>query len=291
MSPGLLALRGREVLDKMTRLGLKPPRGNRLERAASTLERFNAIAKTNPLRVEQTERQAVLSEAWRTLWDSLLMTHARLEGRASSAAIRREHLEALLSGADTAEGDRNALFRNLQFEGTVGARFVLGGTAIESAEPDFRFVYHRDKLGLAVKRLTSTAARALRSRLKEGASQLSRSGLRGFIAVNLDSWSFDLGGDSDPLSVGKLFEEQLDEVHQSLDVAFERDSVLGVLVFANWSSWTFSDLPRFEWRESARYLLFSEDKTETERFGEFFHGAHARLGNSLDQLRKIVSPD
>jgi hypothetical protein len=96
----------------------------------------------------------------------------------------RDILPRLLSGAGTPDHEASSAARNIQFEAVLGAQFVASGFPVTFAEPDFIFELGGVRYGMAAKRTGS--AKMLAQRVAEGAKQLARLGLSGFVAVNLD---------------------------------------------------------------------------------------------------------
>jgi hypothetical protein len=97
-----------------------------------------------------------------------------------------EKLDAAVRGPDFAEG-RDRSSRNIEFELAVATRLRLGGLAVYRGEPDLRFRFGSEILGVAVKRITSQEIKQLKMALKDAVDQIERSKLRGIIVLNLES--------------------------------------------------------------------------------------------------------
>jgi hypothetical protein len=96
-----------------------------------------------------------------------------------------EKLARVVKGPDVSEGnDRSS--RNIEFELYLATRFRLGGIEVLDGEPDFRFRFGSEILGVAAKRVTSPKVTQVKAALKDAVEQIQRAGLRGVIALNLE---------------------------------------------------------------------------------------------------------
>lgn len=290
VSSDKLAHRGREILEMMQRRGIRPPPSCRLERGIRLTEAANDdFFAGRPLSESDTDRLLRLREAWRTIWEALMVMDAVVKKRASSTAITNEHLVSFLEGADLPSEDANPLARNRQFEAVTCANLIHSGLAVSSGEPDCRFVQFGETVGVAVKRLTSVKPQKVYDELRDAAGQLRRSKLRGYVALSLDNWIDDLGSDDDSEVVGARFNEQLEKAHEKLDAISERPLVLGAFVSVSWSTWHFGgDRPALEWRMPQQIRCFTEDLAQVARQRELFEPARRRWEAAMAEIGSLV---
>lgn len=288
-----LSIRGREILAMFAKRGIQIEPGNRLERAIRLTETANSDYEAGRfIESENTEPNRRLLEAFRTLWDALVVMHTVVDRPQASGALSNDLLAAFLSGADLPLEDANPYARNTQFEAYVGATLVLSGLSVTRAQPDFRMQFHGREVGVAVKRLTSTKPAKVYDRLREATHQLRDASLNGFAALNLDPWVTDLGDDPDPTAVGALFNQQLEDAHEQLDKASERPHLLGVIIIAHWSRFVFgAQRPELDWRAPTQIITFTETEFDVARMQEFFGPARARLENSLRDIERLIAAD
>lgn len=289
-----LAVRGRESLGLITKLGVTVPADNRLARAVVRLELAQArVERKEPyVHREDLLEQRYLAEAWRLVWDCLLVLSARLSRRRSAAAITNEHLESFLRGADLPEQDANPRPRSLQYEAYAAARLVHGGVSVWRDEPDFRFLMRSEDLGLAVKRLSSVSATTLTGKLRRAIAQLKQENLRGYVALSLDNWIEDLGESDDVTVVGARFNEQLSAAHESLDDQSEKPWLLGAFLDVNWRRWVYTEgqlHPFLEFMAPYQTLTFADDPDEIARTREYFAPLLERYRRSIQEVGKLVS--
>ena len=283
----VLARRGRQALALLKHRGLRLAVSNRLERAIALLDELNdgRIIPTE----SEPEVQTRSLEALRTVFEGFVVLWTLTQRPRSTDVFPNQRLKSLLEGAETIEADKNPWARNTQFELIVGAAMVLGGATIVPEEPDYRFLYHGDWVGLPVKRLTSTSQAALRAALRDAAGQLQRARLRGFVAVNLDSWISDLGVGTAG-EVGQRFNEQLRGAHRELQNQSEREVLLGALVYGQASKWVFgSERPSIEWRTGTQHLTFRADPEDWERARQYFEPLQERLARGMEELGQLLA--
>lgn len=286
-----LTVRAREVLALYVRRGISCPAGNRLLRAIELAEHVNANLDAGRLIAENdTDLLGRLAESWRTMWDAFVVAHAISQRRPSAAVLTDDLLRPFLEGADLPSDDRNALPRSLQFEAFTAAFLVQSGLAVTRGEPDFRMTFFGEQVGIAVKRLSSIKPGKVYDELRDGARQLRRAKLRGFVSISLDNWISDLGTDRSAEAVGRLFNEQVAEAHRQLAKMASRQVVLGVFVMVNWSQWDLSSGKlQLHWSVPQQVFCFTDDRAEERRYAEFFDPARARWEASLTEIAKLVS--
>lgn len=93
-------------------------------------------------------------------------------------------LKPLLDGAPLPADDARTFARDKQFESYLAALLVHSGFEVLLKEPDLIFKHEGVWYGIAAKRLSSPDQIA--KRVREGISQLKKTGLRGLIALSVD---------------------------------------------------------------------------------------------------------
>jgi hypothetical protein len=283
----LLALRGREVLERLGARGLRVPQPNRINNAVRLTEDLNAGRLV--LRPEDAKLQRRALEAFRTIFEAFVIVWAAEERKRRVNAFPNDRLARLLEGAELPSDDRNPLARNTQFELYVGASLVLGGLEALPSEPDYRTVYWGETIGIPAKRLTSVKPETLRGQLRAGARQLATHGLRGLVALSLDPWVDDLSGDTAE-EVGQKFNTQIQLAHQKLQEQSEKRAVMGAIIFANWSQFRFdAEKPVLDWRTPTQIIAFTDTQEELDRVRAFQDGWRARYENSLAELGALLN--
>jgi hypothetical protein len=284
--PRMLTVRGRQVLKKLTDLGIQIPASNRLERAITLVEKVNAgLVKIGPPGVD-LER---IVEADRTLYESFVIVWTAMERKRRVNPFPIVKLKYLLEGADLPSEDANSKARDTQFELMVAAQLVLGGAEITPAEPDYRLLFLEDHVGVAVKRLSSIKRTALRRALRGAAGQIRSSTGRGFVAVNLDSWVADLP--SNAIEDFGHLDAKLRSAYRELGRASERRSLIGALVFGRFSGWRHDHEPPAKVSVNfCHHVMFSDPANNGEKAKEFFDAWHARLEAGLKEINAKLQP-
>ena len=289
VSPGLLAQRGQEVMEHFRDAGIRIPPGNRLERAVKRLEGAN-----QPDRLEQLDDQglAEVAEALKTVWDAFLVTETWKSRPRRRNPFTNDRLACFLAGADLPGSDSSPKPRSTQFELFVTAQLVLGGADVRPDEPDLTFLYHGEYVGVAAKRLTKKKRQTVADRIRGARHQLRDNKVKGFIALNLDSWTNDLHIVEDPESYGRRFNAVLQEAHQEFAKTPEEEFVLGALIFNHSVGWIrdAAGVLTLRWSEGSQWLRFTEDPEEEERAEEFFGPLVERMRNGLHEAAEYVKP-
>lgn len=268
------------------KFGLKPPPGNRIQRAIEITERSNRdeIAIVDP----RGEDEIRVLEAFRTLFETFVVVWTATERRRKVNPFPPDRLKYLFEGADTAAGDSNTTARNVQFELLVGAYLILGGADLRPEEPDYRFLYHGEYVGIAVKRLTSVNPNTLFGALRDAARQLQGSTGRGLIALNLDTWLQDLAAE-DSEQVGARFQQQLHDAYRQLEKISAKDAVLGFFIRGTVLKWVLEGpKPMIDWRSPAQVIVFSETPADVERFKEYFQPLQRTLERSIEEFGRVI---
>jgi len=228
-------------------------------------------------------------ESLRTLIDSLMVVWCLRERPRRVNPFPADRLQMLLEGADLASADTNTRPRDIQFELSVGSFFIMGGADIRPVEPDYDLLFHMERLGIAVKRLSSIKPARVLQRLRKATRQIETSTGTGFVAMNLDSWINDLGADNVE-GVGEQFNAQLQDAHREIAKVSGRDALRGVLVLANWSQWSFDGpKPQIEYRNPTQFIPFGDPEDENvAQCLDFMDGVRARFDASLGEISRLM---
>lgn len=177
-----------------------------------------------------SEEPAILrrvAEAQRTLTEFYIVVRA-IESRPSILdASFLAKLQQMMGGAESAEDDKKSLARDTQFELYVLAQFLMGGATVSLGEPDVRFDFGRENVGVAVKRLSSN--KRLENRLRAGARQIEDGAGRGFVAINLDPFVSGTGAPRFAEKIaerGAAFNRNIAPLHTLLPLFAHKHNVL-----------------------------------------------------------------
>jgi hypothetical protein len=156
-------------------------------RATNALEFLDQLRQTRVSKVIDMNKDeaAHFIALHRTAWELFLIVFASTQCEFKNSPFDKQRLEQVVRGPDVKEG-RDRSSRNIEFELIVAARLCLGGIETWGAEPDLQFDFRTERVGIAVKRVTSEKITQVESALKKGIDQIHRSGLRGIIAINLE---------------------------------------------------------------------------------------------------------
>jgi hypothetical protein len=186
----------------------------------------------------------------------------------------------MLSGADTEDDDRNPRARNTQFELYVAATLIMGDVGVRLAEPDLRLEYFGEEVGIAAKRVRSL--KQLIRRAKDGAEQLRRSGVRGFVALNVD---VILKTDGQGLITTEQLDERIVALRDVDDVLSQEPGVIGSLAFGRDATWHFGGpKPAMSMASTHRFSVYPAVYQDMERAEEFWRRARARIEERLQKL-------
>lgn len=273
------------MLKRLSTWGLSIPPSNRIERAIALTDAVNA----ERLSLGTEENRVQTREAFRTLWEALVIVYTADQRPRRSRPFPLERFGCLLEGASSAWEDANPAPRNTQFELYLTALLVLGGADVRIGEPDLQFLYHGEYVGLAAKRVQSVNETTLRKRLREARRQIQRSTGKGFIAINMDAWvsTLKLGGNVDEL--GASFTEQVQAAHNHLHALSDNSGLLGYLLFGEWFDWALEPSPRIEFHSPRQISCFTQDDIEVARVREFFEPFLERQNNGLREVFGLVS--
>lgn len=257
--------------------GIPTKPGNRLERskeALNRIERFNVQFGHGD---RNTER--LWAEASRTIFElHFIVQTLRVDG----VKIRRR-LEEVLSGP--LEPSHDDPPRDIQAEFFTAALFQLAGYRIEWGEPDLIISDHRGRLGVAVKRVTSTNDQQYHKRVRKAHRQLKRAGLEGFVVVYADQLLARAVGQHADL--GSWLYNKVDEWLESIPLDSPDCTVIGLIGLA----FSFEHIPGTP-RAMHASLRFAPMFVSTENPGVQSHVigyAEEMAHNVASGLRKVIA--
>jgi hypothetical protein len=217
---------------------------------------------------EDTSLLVRVGAAHRTAWETFLIVYAAQQTHRRTTPFTSDKLRLMLGGADVAEG-RNTIARDTQFELYIAAMFTLAGASVSRGEPDLRFLFGPEKVGVAAKRVSSLQPAQLKRHVNKAVEQIRQSRLRGFVAVNLDSrfGTVKLSNGRDRLIAD--FEQAFDELNVHLTTMQGEPNVIGVMVHGYVTEWSFENEPPtlatsapFRWHfwpdDAGQQLLFDQ---------------------------------
>lgn len=282
-----LARRGEEVLAHLGQRGVRLPPGNRVQLAIRTIDRLNANSLVPSEDDPSTCRET--GEALRTLWEAFFIMHAALDRKWQRDPFPNELLRYMLKGAPIAQGESNPDARAKEFELYVAAMFAAARADVQAGEPDLRFLYHGEYLGVAAKRVRSVEIDTLVKDMRDGGDQIARQGLRGFLALNLDAYLDSLDITVAGEALGASFNRSVEAAHGEL-LRLTYRPIIGVMILGNRVEWVFDEAkPSIRWTSPTQVLGFSELEPE-ERFREYFDTHFTpRLEAGLSRVAALVA--
>lgn len=254
------------------------PGGNRLERAKALIEDVNerrvVLAADNSALLDQ------VNEAQWTIIEQYIIGRSLGRPGRQLDPVHLRKLEEMLSGADVVGADRNPLARNTQFELYVAAYLTMGDVRVRIAEPDLEMDYLGVRCGVAAKRVQSVLQATRRAR--EAADQIASSGIRGFVAVNVDVLLARIDEGPDPETT---LEERLQIVNEVEAEMAQREQMIGTITFGRDAIWDFrGERPSVQLSHSIRNAIHPRYEHD-ERVGrEFFDRVFARVDERLGTL-------
>ena len=270
----LLETRLRESLDNLARVfKVSVPQHGRHQDALEVLSRWNQ-SKT-PINLSDHEGLLRLTEAHRLAWETFLITVAADENRKNvRTPFTQGKLRDMLGGGLVLEG-RHGGARNTQFELYVAAMFRLPGCSVSVMDegPDLLLRYGKEDVSVEVKRIRSLNVDQVQKQARTAARQIEKKGLRGWIALNLDSRFEVVDYAQDESEVLAGFSEAFDSVESALRRPALKPHVLGFILFGYVHSWhpplTGTTEPRLHWGAPFRWQSLTDDPEEATLFQEF----------------------
>lgn len=114
------------------------------------------------------------------------------------------------------------------------------GTSCRFAEPpDLICTYGDGEAGIAAKRLWSLEQ--AKRRLSDGADQIERAGLPGFISVNAQEYLTDFGEIQSVTEATPRYKERLARLHGQVPYLKTKPHVLGLLIAGTTFEWVHTD--------------------------------------------------
>jgi hypothetical protein len=258
--------------ERLRAFGVPFPAGNRLQLAQGLLRELQGGRVT--LTADSASVDRVTEAQW-TILEQYVATRGLGSPDRQLLNVERSKFEEMLSGAETAETDRNHLARNTQFELYMMALFKMGDVRAMLAEPDLLIDYCGALRGVAAKRVRSFR-QAVR-RAKEASDQLRANGCLGFIAVNVDVLLKLRPGLPGPETT---LAERLDVVNQVEALMAEQEHVLGTITLGRDAIWDFSnERPTVSVSHSYRFTVHPRAANDNADGRAFFD----RMGAWIDR--------
>ncbi|MCH7749158.1 MAG: hypothetical protein IH939_13795 [Acidobacteria bacterium] len=264
--------------ERLDLFGVPQPPGNRLIKAEQLIRDVND--RRFVLRPDDDTLLYRVSEAQWTIVEQYII--ARSLGKPGSAlgGELRAKLATMLSGAGTEDDDKNPLARNTQFELYTRATIVMGNVPAWLAEPDLRVDYLGAEIGVAAKRVTSS--KQLLKRAKDAVRQIKKSGLAGFVALNVDVLMKAVAPD---VTNDEPLHERLALLTAVDDELVQHDEVVGSLVFARDTVWQFGDeRPSVGIASTQRFATYPRSPEQLEHGELFWRKAQELIDQRLDEL-------
>ena len=265
------------VLRRLDEWGVNCPVGSRLPRIEALLAEREI--KGADLRADP-DLELLLAEAHRSTFEFYLATHG-FEETPSEEYLQK--LRIALGGADLPRNEDRHWNRDIQFELYVFGLLRAGGVnAWFDERPDIRFVYGREVLGMAVKRIWSLEQ--AHGALSEAARQIDNSGLRGVIAANVQEYINGIP-DSEDLHVrGGAFNDHIERLHGQFPYLTGKPHVAGLLSCGIGVEWgdDAEGVRRLKMAMVSQMLAIGGDADEA--FTNWFYG---NLGNSLGRWFEV----
>lgn len=278
------ALRAAELM------GIEVPPSGRHQRALKLLARYNrneiVVALTDPTTL------APLEAAHQTAWYAvLILCAASLYRRHRYTPFSRDKLTLMMGGADLHDG-RSALARNTEFELYLASLFALASAEVRVGEPDVRLRYGYELVGLAAKRIRSTARRQLSKHIDDAVDQIGRSRLRGLIAIKLESRFSYIDPRQQEDVVLKGFSDAFDSINPHMAKHETNPRLLGYMAFGYISHWRpptkLGGPPELHFTTPFRWQGWALDPAEHLLHRDFTTGWRDRIHTRLANISRGV---
>jgi hypothetical protein len=222
-------------LDFFEQLGVRVPASGRHRTALRLLEAANEAGRQAEPDADWRLR---LEHAHRTAWETALIAVAAFRRRSPvrSTPFTLARLRNFMSGREVYDGGRSKAW-DYQFELYVAAQLVLGGLDVVDGEPDLLFLYGHERVGVAAKRLGSLEPAQVRRNLASAASQIARTGRRGWIAINLDTRFAGIPIHQRRRDLLDTFGAAFDAVNPVAAEFTGESGVLGIMAYSYLSGW------------------------------------------------------
>jgi hypothetical protein len=237
---------------------------SRLTLARGILEQF----RDDPKRARELP---IVAEAARTIIQFYLIARTFRNTKTNEHPSLAQLLTRSQGGPVDAriETDASASARNFEFELSMGAYFASGGLGIAIAEPDLCIKFGEDIVGVAAKRVRGRGK--FMRRVKDAAAQIAKSGLRGIVALNVDSFIGELPHADTADVAGANFFAQLPEYAEAQQFLVAQPTIRGliihgtrVIVLSEGVGIDENVLPRIEMATYQVISMFASDDEERE---------------------------
>jgi len=279
--PSIAIARAKWAIGRYGQLGVRHPPGSRLEESRSFLAEF--AGRKAPFDAADEELLHRIAECTQTCFEHYLIARSTgtIAGNLSSEMLRK--LEKSLTGDEVADGEVDSPGRDTQFELFMHALLVMGDIPVWIAEPDLRFLYNGEEVGLAAKRVKRPGQ--LRPRFNEAVKQIESSSVRGFVGVNADLLVRYLGSEGHAAEIGARFEERLKALKRIDEDFVSHPLVIGRLVFGTDTIWDLGkDRPTLEGSRFHDYRVYAKSEEEATAAERFFPPMMARIRQRLAKL-------
>jgi hypothetical protein len=289
MGSGTLETAFEKALAFAESVGVRVPESGRHRQALKLMRRFNQGA----LNVRLANRPLLLrlSAAHRTAWEGLLiLCAASLRRRSRSAPFTLDKLNMIMGGGEIVERE-DTRARDAQFELYIAALLALAGADVQRGEPDLRFRYGYELVGIAAKRIRSAKAAQVRRNLSKAVDQIERSGLRGWIGLNLDARFMTIqAGRRGQSKLLAAFNNAFNSVNSALEPFVGNPQVLGVMLYGYTGQWIEtskqSRLPQLSSSSPFRWHGWVTDPGEQMLYNDFVQAWHSRLNSRFDSISR-----
>ena len=263
--------------------GIRVPSSGRHERALQTIKRLN----TEGLRSGNDEELQLAAAATRAAHELIVLYLAAYEvGRSQRRLFTPAKLECALGGAllDEDEG-RDGSARDTEFELLQAGKFRLGGVSVYAGEPDLRIDYGHEKVGVAAKRIRSSRDDQVVRHVKKAAEQINGTGLRGWIAINLDARFRSISANQSREALFRAFDNTFDSVNQAFRSQYENSDVLGFMLYGYTFGWRVDqDVPQLKAVVPVRWVRWTDDGANELFFNDFADAWDGRLAARLNRF-------
>jgi hypothetical protein len=229
-----------------------------------------------------------IGEAHRLAWETFLITVAAHQDRRNRRTPFTAEQFGLMMGGDLVGEGRHSTPRDTQFELYVAATLRLAGATVRRGEPDLRLLYGPEETGIAVKRIRSLNPDQVQKNARDAAKQIAGEGLRGWIALNLDSRFARISGGQPEDTLLRDMEAVFDSVGRALRRPAGKPHVLGFMLFGYVIDWQpptpGEDAPRLHFSPPMRWYALTEDAGEVLLFDDFTREWSERMSKRLDVL-------
>ena len=271
------------VLDGLRYRGIRVPPSGRHERALQTIRRLNREG----LRRGDEEDLRLAAAATRVAHQLIVVYLAAYEtGSPQRRLFSPTKIECTLGGSllDEDEG-RDGSARDMEFELLQAAKFRLGGVSVYAGEPDLRIRYGHERVGVAAKRIRSLRDDQVARHVKKAAEQIGGTGLRGWIAINLDARFRSISVSQSREDLLPEFDNIFDSVSQSFRSQYENSDVLGFMLHGYTCGWKADEaVPQLKIATPVRWVRWTDDPANELFFNDFADAWYGRLEALLNRF-------